>query len=101
VPFMVSSRGYALVWDNPSKTTVVLGFKGRNTWSSEVGDHYRRGNERRDLRGLPSADGPHAHAAEGGVRIHDTVATLIGLTALKQLVQQFDDACVATGRLKQ
>ena len=38
VPFMVSSRGYGLVWDNPSKTTVDLGFNGRNTWSSEVGD---------------------------------------------------------------
>ncbi len=38
VPFMVSSRGYGLVWDNPSKTTVELGFNGRNRWSSEVGD---------------------------------------------------------------
>ena len=38
VPFMLSSRGYGLVWDNPSKTTVILGFNGRNTWSSEVGD---------------------------------------------------------------
>jgi alpha-D-xyloside xylohydrolase len=38
VPFMVSSRGYGLVWDNPSKTTIALGFNGRNTWSSEVGD---------------------------------------------------------------
>jgi alpha-glucosidase/alpha-D-xyloside xylohydrolase len=38
VPFMVSSRGYGLVWDNPSKTTVVLGFNQRNVWSSEVGD---------------------------------------------------------------
>lgn len=37
VPFMVSSRGYGLVWDNPSKTTVDLGFNGRNVWSSEVG----------------------------------------------------------------
>jgi alpha-D-xyloside xylohydrolase len=35
---MVSSRGYGLVWDNPSKTTVALGFNQRNTWSSEVGD---------------------------------------------------------------
>ncbi len=26
VPFMVSSRGYGLVWDNPSKTTIDLGF---------------------------------------------------------------------------
>src|ERR1700733_14538233 len=38
VPFMVSSRGYGLVWDNPSKTTVDLGFNGRNQWSSEVGN---------------------------------------------------------------
>lgn len=38
VPFMVSSRGYGLVWDNPSKTTINLGFNGRNTWSSEVGE---------------------------------------------------------------
>lgn len=38
VPFMVSSRGYGLVWDNPSKTTATLGFNQRNTWSSEVGN---------------------------------------------------------------
>ncbi len=38
VPFMVSSRGYGLAWDNPSKTTVDLGFNGRNVWSSEVGE---------------------------------------------------------------
>ena len=38
VPFLVSSRGYGLIWDNPSKTTVALGFNGVNTWSSEVGD---------------------------------------------------------------
>ena len=38
VPFMVSSRGYGLIWDNPSKTTIDLGFNGRNVWSSQVGD---------------------------------------------------------------
>lgn len=38
VPFMVSNLGYGLVWDNPSKTTVQLGFNGLNAWSSEVGD---------------------------------------------------------------
>jgi len=38
VPFMISSRGYGLVWDNPSKTTVDLGFNQRNVWSSEIGD---------------------------------------------------------------
>jgi len=26
------------VWDNPSKTTIYLGFNGRNLWSSEVGN---------------------------------------------------------------
>ena len=38
VPFMISTRGYGLLWDNPSKTTVDLGFNGQNVWSSEVGD---------------------------------------------------------------
>jgi alpha-D-xyloside xylohydrolase len=38
VPFMVSSRGYGLIWDNPSKTTIDLGFNQQNIWSSEVGD---------------------------------------------------------------
>ncbi len=38
VPFMVSSRGYGLVWDNPSKTTIDLGFNQQNVWSSEKGD---------------------------------------------------------------
>jgi len=38
VPFMVSSRGYGLVWDNPSKTTIDLGFNGKNVWSSQVGN---------------------------------------------------------------
>jgi alpha-glucosidase/alpha-D-xyloside xylohydrolase len=38
VPFMVSSRGYGLLWDNPSKTTIDLGFNGQNVWSSEVGE---------------------------------------------------------------
>jgi alpha-glucosidase/alpha-D-xyloside xylohydrolase len=38
VPFMVSSRGYGIIWDNPSKTTIDLGFNQQNVWSSEVGD---------------------------------------------------------------
>ncbi|HUB50831.1 MAG TPA: TIM-barrel domain-containing protein [Terracidiphilus sp.] len=38
VPFMVSTSGYGLIWDNPSKTTIDLGFNQRNVWSSEVGD---------------------------------------------------------------
>ena len=38
VPFMISSRGYGLIWDNPSKTTIDLGFNQKNVWSSAVGD---------------------------------------------------------------
>lgn len=38
VPFMVSSRGYGIIWDNPSKTTIDLGFNQQNVWSSEIGD---------------------------------------------------------------
>jgi alpha-glucosidase/alpha-D-xyloside xylohydrolase len=38
VPFMVSSRGYGLIWDNPSKTTIDLGLNGNNQWTSNVGD---------------------------------------------------------------
>ena len=38
VPLLVSSRGYGLIWDNPSKTTIDLGFNQHNLWSSEIGD---------------------------------------------------------------
>ena len=38
VPFLVSNRGYGLIWDNPSKTTIDLGFNQQNVWSSEIGD---------------------------------------------------------------
>lgn len=37
VPFMISSRGYGFVWDNPSKTTIKPGFNERTEWISEVG----------------------------------------------------------------
>jgi alpha-D-xyloside xylohydrolase len=38
VPFMVTNRGYGLVWDNPSKTTVEPGFNGQTRWISQVGN---------------------------------------------------------------
>lgn len=38
VPFMVSSRNYGIIWDNPSKTTIDAGFNLQTVWSSEVGD---------------------------------------------------------------
>src|SRR5579863_2467759 len=38
VPFAVTNKGYGLLWDNPSKTTIEPGFNERTRWWSEVGD---------------------------------------------------------------
>jgi alpha-D-xyloside xylohydrolase len=38
VPFVVTNRGYGMIWDNPSKTTIEPGFNEQTKWTSEVGD---------------------------------------------------------------
>ncbi len=38
VPFVVTNKGYGLLWDNPSKTTIEPGFNERTRWWTEVGD---------------------------------------------------------------
>ena len=38
MPFLVTNKGYGLVWDNPSKTTIEPGFNEQTRWTSEVGD---------------------------------------------------------------
>jgi alpha-D-xyloside xylohydrolase len=38
VPFLVTNKGYALLWDNASKTTVEPGFNEQTRWISEEGD---------------------------------------------------------------
>jgi len=38
VPFLVTNKGYALLWDNASKTTIEPGFNERTRWVSEVGN---------------------------------------------------------------
>jgi alpha-D-xyloside xylohydrolase len=38
VPFLVTNYGYGLIWDNPSKTTIMPGFNEQTRWVSEVGD---------------------------------------------------------------
>ncbi|HEY1150856.1 MAG TPA: TIM-barrel domain-containing protein, partial [Pseudoduganella sp.] len=38
VPFMVSSRGYGIVWDNASATRFVAGVNGRMGFQSKVGE---------------------------------------------------------------
>ncbi len=37
VPFMVTNQHYALLWDNPSKTTVAPGFNNQLRFTSQVG----------------------------------------------------------------
>ncbi len=38
VPFLVTNHHYAVLWDNPSKTTIVPGFNQQTKWESQVGD---------------------------------------------------------------
>jgi alpha-D-xyloside xylohydrolase len=38
VPFLVTNYGYGLIWDNPSRTTIMPGFNEQTRWISEVGD---------------------------------------------------------------
>jgi alpha-D-xyloside xylohydrolase len=38
VPLLVTNKGYGLLWDNPSKTTIEPGFNEQTRWSSQVGD---------------------------------------------------------------
>jgi alpha-D-xyloside xylohydrolase len=38
VPFMVSSKGYAIVWDNPSATRFIAGVHGKTAFQSNVGE---------------------------------------------------------------
>ena len=38
VPFVVTNKGYGLVWDNPAQTTIEPGFNEQTKWTSAVGD---------------------------------------------------------------
>jgi alpha-D-xyloside xylohydrolase len=38
VPFLVTNKGYGLIWDNPSKTVFEPGFNEQTRWTSDVGD---------------------------------------------------------------
>jgi alpha-D-xyloside xylohydrolase len=38
VPFVVTNKGYGMVWDNPSKTTIEPGFNEQTSWVSQVGE---------------------------------------------------------------
>ena len=38
IPFLVTNRGYGLLWDNPSQTTIAPGFNEQTRWTSQVGN---------------------------------------------------------------
>lgn len=38
VPFMVTNKGYGIVWDNPSALKVMPGLHNATQWQSEVGE---------------------------------------------------------------
>jgi alpha-D-xyloside xylohydrolase len=38
VPMLVTNKGYAVLWDNPSETIVTPGLNGRTEWHSNVGE---------------------------------------------------------------
>jgi alpha-D-xyloside xylohydrolase len=37
VPFLVTNKGYGILWDNPSSTTIYPAFDGRTKWTSTLG----------------------------------------------------------------
>jgi alpha-D-xyloside xylohydrolase len=37
VPFVVTNKGYGIVWDNPARTTVAFAIGGSTRWTSDVG----------------------------------------------------------------
>ena len=37
VPFVVTNKGYGIMWDNPSRTTVAFALNEVTRWTSEVG----------------------------------------------------------------
>lgn len=37
VPFLVTNKGYGILWDNPSSTTISAAFDGQTRWTSQLG----------------------------------------------------------------
>lgn len=37
VPFLVTNKGYGILWDNPSSTTIYPAFDGQTHWTSTLG----------------------------------------------------------------
>jgi alpha-D-xyloside xylohydrolase len=38
IPLLVTNKGYGVLWDNPSQTTIMPGFNEQTRWTSQVGN---------------------------------------------------------------
>ena len=81
VPFVVTNKGYGIVWDNPSKTRVDFAFNEQTKWTSQVGQRVSFfvivGDTYDELyEGYQAADGQRADAAEVGVWVHPVQAEI-------------------------
>jgi hypothetical protein len=76
VPFLVTNKGYGLLWDNPSKTTIQPGFNEQTKWMSQVVLYRDRRDDRRDLCRLPPTDRGYADAAKRSLRLDPVQAAV-------------------------
>ena len=82
VPFLVTNKGYGLVWDNPSKTTIEPGFNEQTRWTSQVGDRVSffviAGATADEIyAGYRLLTGPTHDAAQGRLRLYPVQAALL------------------------
>ncbi len=75
VPLLVTNKGYGVLWDNPSQTTIQPGFNEQTRWTSQVGDRVSffviAGSKTDEIYSrLPAAYGLHSDAAQGGVWVY-------------------------------
>ena len=81
VPFLVTNKGYGLIWDNPSRTTIEPGFNEQTQWISEVGNRVSffviAGKTTDEIyAGYRQLTGADAHAAEVGLRLYPVQAEI-------------------------
>ncbi len=101
VPFLVSTRNYAIVWDNPSRSTLECANHGKTTWHSEVGDAVSFflivGNDADEIysayRNLTGAAPMPPKAALGLIQSKARYATQEELLAVAQGYRQRHDPC--------
>ena len=81
VPFVVTNKGYGMVWDNPSKTTVAFAIGDQTRWTSQVGQRVSffviAGKTYDEIyEGYRLLTGDGADAAEVGVWVYPVQAAV-------------------------